>query len=282
MKIFHNNEAKQINVLDERFYQSSKNLVYYPSVTTILDVFPKGYGYIEWVKGVGFNADDILRKAGEQGTNIHNMIDRYLKGDTIKWFNDESVGLYTLVEWQMFTRFVEFWNMAKPELFVHEFAIVSDTLGFGGTIDFIGKINGELYLIDWKSSNYIHKTHELQIASYATAWNELNPDNPIQKTAILWLNAQTRGEDKKGKKLQGRGWQLKDDWGRSYADAYKIFEHAHALWREENPNYKPANLIYASEYCLNLPPVLTEEKVAEVKKKRGRKAKSVKEIIDGK
>jgi len=35
MKVFFNNDAKQINVLDERFYQSSENPEkFYPSVTT--------------------------------------------------------------------------------------------------------------------------------------------------------------------------------------------------------------------------------------------------------
>lgn len=279
MKIFHDNEAKQINVLDERFYISVKNPdKYYPSVTTILDVFPKGYGYITWLKDVGHNAEDILERAATQGSNIHNMIDRYINGETIKWLTDDGKGLYTLTEWQMFSRFVEFWNLAKPEVIVHEFALVSETLGFGGTVDFIGRINGDVYLIDWKSSNYIHKTHELQIAAYAMGWNEMNPDTPITKTAILWLNAQTRGEDKKGKKLQGRGWQLKDDWGRDYTEAYKIFAHAHALWKEENPNYRPANLLYPSEYTK----VPFEPAKEEPKKKRTRKSKSVKEIIDGK
>ena len=41
------------------------------------------------------------------------------------------------------------------------------------------------------------------------AWNELNPENKIQRTGILWLNAATRGEDKKGINIQGKGWQIK-------------------------------------------------------------------------
>ncbi len=280
--IFHNNDAKQLNVLDERFYPSSKipNL-FHPSVTTILEVYPKGYGYDEWLKSVGFNAEIIMTKAGDQGSVIHNMIDKYLNGEVIKWINDEGKGLYTLTEWQMFSRFVEFWEMCKPEIFVHEFALVSDTLRFGGTIDFIGKINGEMYLVDWKSSNYIHKTHELQISAYATMWNEFNPKHKIDKTAILWLNASTRGVDKQGKKIQGKGWQLKDDWGRTYQDAYRVFEHTHAIWDEDHPNYKPANLLYASEYQKGVTTVypVAEDVVEAPVKKKGRKSKSIKDIV---
>ena len=251
MKTFYNNEAKQLNILDERFYQSSKFPdKYYPSVTTILEVFPKGYGYDEWLRSVGFNSSEILRKAGEQGSNIHDMIDHYLSGETIKWINDDESMKYTLIEWQMFVRFCEFWDKWKPQTYVHEFAIVSDELGIGGTIDFIGKLNKTVYLIDWKSSNAIHKTHELQVASYAKMWNELNPKYKVDKTAILWLNAGTRGEDKAGKKIQGQGWQLKDDFGRPWEDAYKVFEHVFAVWKEENENFKPKNLIYPTEFSL--------------------------------
>lgn len=152
MKIFHNNEAKQLNILDERFYQSDKDPdKYYPSVTTILEVFPKGYGYDEWLRSVGFNSSEILRKAGEQGSNIHAMIDQYLGGTMIKWVNEDESMRYTLIEWQMFSKFVEFWTKWKPETYVHEFSLVSDKLGFGGTIDFIGKIGKHIYLIDWRA-----------------------------------------------------------------------------------------------------------------------------------
>lgn len=251
MRIFNNNEAKQINVLDDRFYKSKIEDVYYPSVTTVLDAYMKGYGFNEWLKQVGYNADTILQKAGEQGTNVHTMIDHYLSGVKVSWMNEYEQPKYTLTEWQMFNRFIEFWERSKPTITVSEFAIVSDALRIGGTIDFIGEINGEKWLIDWKTSNYIHKTYELQLAAYAIMWNEFNPDYKIDRTGILWLNAATRGEDKKGKSIQGKGWQLKE-FDRHYTDAFKLFEHTQAIWEEENPSYKPKNLIYPSEFQLIL------------------------------
>ena len=248
MKIFNNNEARQVNVLDERFYQSlNKSDVYYPSVTTILEAYMKGYGFNDWLKQVGYNADIILERAGEQGSNVHNMIDMYINGFRVSCMNDDMRPRYTLNEWQMFCKFIDFWDKNTPETFVNEFVIVSDTLRIGGTIDFIGKISGETWLIDFKTSNAIHKTHELQLAAYAVMWNEFNPDYKIDRTGILWLNAQTRGEDKTGKKIQGKGWQLKE-FERPYEEAYKLFRHTQAIWNEENPNYKPKNLIYPMEF----------------------------------
>ena len=251
MKIFNDNEARQINILDERFYQSQKNPeIYYPSVTTILDAYYKGYGFHDWLKQVGYNADTIVEKAAEQGSNVHNMIDLYIKGFKVSWVDDEMKQNYNLNEWEMFIKFIEFWETYNPDVLVSEFTMVSDELKFGGTVDFIGTINGERWLIDFKTSNYIHKTHELQLAAYAVMWNELNPEHPIERTGILWLNALTRGADKSGKKIQGKGWQIKE-FERPIEDAFKLFQHTQAIWNEENPNYKPKNLKYKMEFQRN-------------------------------
>lgn len=247
MKIFNDNEAKQIDVLDERFYLCKNDGKYYPSVTTILEAYYKGYGFNEWLKQVGFNADEIMRKAGDEGTTIHNMIDCYLNGITVSWIDDQFNPRYNINEWTMFCKFVEFWEKYNPEKIVGEFTMCSDTFRFGGTADFIGKINDQIWLLDWKSSNYLHKTYELQLSAYAMMWNELNPNYKIERTGILWLKAQTRGEDKKGICIQGKGWQIKE-FDRPYEDAFELFKHTQAIWEEENPNYKPKNLVYPMEF----------------------------------
>ena len=42
---------KQVNVLDSRFYR--RNDKYYPSVTSVLNYFPKNKFFHEWLKDVG-------------------------------------------------------------------------------------------------------------------------------------------------------------------------------------------------------------------------------------
>ena len=247
MKIFFDEDSSQLNILDERYYQSNKNKdVYYPGVTTILDAYYKGYGYSEWLKQVGYNADEIVRKAAEQGSNVHNMIEMYLNGFEVSWIN-ENEEKYTLAEWQMFCKFIEFFEKYKPEVLAIEFQFCNENLGFGGTLDLICKIGAEVWLIDHKTSNYIHKTHELQLAAYRKAWNELNPQYEINRSGILWLNAKTRGEAKD--KIQSKGWQLKE-FDRDWKEAYKLFVHTQAIWKEENPNYKPRNQFYPSSFKL--------------------------------
>ena len=45
--------SKQINILDQRFYRFNDE--YYPSVSTILNYFPKGKFFEDWIKANGFN-----------------------------------------------------------------------------------------------------------------------------------------------------------------------------------------------------------------------------------
>jgi len=248
MKVFYNGDSQRIDIIDERFYESKKTPgVFFPGVTTVLEAYMKGYGFTQWLKDVGHSAEEILRRTGEVGSHVHEMIDFYLKGFEVSWLDANDKNLYTLEEWQLFSKAVEFFEKFKPEILTGEFNFCNESRRYGGTIDLICKINNEIWLIDHKTSNAIYKTHELQVAAYVTAWNDLNPQYPIKRTGILWLKAATRGEDKQGKKIQGEGWQLKE-FDRPYQDAFRLFEHTQAIWEEENPNWKPKNLTYPVTY----------------------------------
>lgn len=240
--LIHQPENQQINFLDSRYYSKTDG-VYYPSVTTVLNVYPKGKQFEQWLKDVGLNADDIVRRAANQGTNVHNAIDKYLKGEEVKWATETGHANYILEEWLMFLKFVEFWSTWNPKMIANEFNLISDTYKLGGTIDIMCEINGERWLLDAKSSNSLHTTHELQLAAYAMMWNEVNPQFRVDRTGIIWLKALTRGADKLKKSIQGKGWQIKE-YDRHYTEAWKLFQHTRAIWDEENPNYKPANMIY--------------------------------------
>ena len=240
MKTIHDALNKQINFLDERFY-TKDNENFYPSVTHILDVYPKGFGFVQWLKDMGNNADDVVKRAAEQGSKIHDAIDRYLQGEKLEWASAENKEYYNLNEWMMILKFVEFWTIYKPEVIANEEQMLSESLGFGGTIDLVCKMNGQIWLIDHKSGNSLHKSHELQLSAYAMMWNEQHPQQKIERTAIMHLQARTRGPS--AGKIQGKGWELKE-FERKYEDGFRVFLHVQALWKEENPNPKPKNLVY--------------------------------------
>lgn len=279
MKIFNDPKNKRITCLDERYY--SKDMEnFYPSVTTVLQVYPKGFGYEKWLKENGEDADSILKEAGEQGSKVHDGIDQIIKGEQVMWTHqlvdtyqlrtvesheqfimdkeDGNIGkylkeiqIYSLLEWQMLLRFAEFVEQVKPEFEANELNMIVDELKLGGTLDIVCMINGERWLIDTKTSNYIHKSHEIQLSAYKKMWDVLNPSMPIDRVGILWLKAQTRGVDSKGKSIQGQGWQLKPI-GMEADHGWKLFEHTRAIWDSENPNYKPKNLIYPDRIKLNI------------------------------
>lgn len=250
MKVLHDKEDRQINVLDERFYLSHKEKdVYWPSVTTILEAYPKGYGYVNWLKQVGFNADEIVKKAGEEGTRIHEAIEQILKGFQVNWMDEEGNAFYNLTEWQMICKFMDFYSTYKPKIIHIEQQIVSDELRVGGTIDFVCEINGEKWLIDFKSSNAVYESYFLQIAKYVEMWEEKYKDK-IDKSGILWLKSATRGPDRAGKKIQGAGWQLKES-SKSQEDNLFTFNATQHIWERENPVYKPKNVIYPDHFKID-------------------------------
>lgn len=279
MKIFNDPKNQRISIQDERFYTT--NLVdFYPSVTTVLQVYPKGYGYEKWLKENGDEADSILREAGEQGSKVHDGIDQIIKGEQVMWTHTlidtyqlrtvesherfikdnldgnldrytKEVQIYTLSEWEMLLRFAEFVELHQPEFEANELNMIVEELKLGGTLDIVCKINGERWLIDVKTSNYVHKTHELQLAAYKKMWDALNPEMPIDRVGILWLKAQTRGVDSKGKNIQGKGWQMKE-FETPQEISWKLFQNVRAIWDAENPNYKPKNLIYPDRIQLKI------------------------------
>lgn len=240
MKIIHNNDIEQITFLDERFYFDTKSEKYYPSVNTILDVYPKGYGYIQWLKDLGSNADEVMQRAGEQGTHVHDGIQQFLLGNEIQWINGEKDN-YTLEEWLMILKFIDFYKTYKPKVLAIEESLVSGALGFGGTLDLVCEINGVIWYIDHKSGNAIYKTNKIQGAAYQKLWNE-QKDIKIQKLGCLHLRSTTRGPDKTGKCIQGKGWKIHESTESEHL--YTLFEHAHEIWKEENPNPQPKNMVY--------------------------------------
>ena len=79
-RLDYNPELKQINFLDRRVYKRGEG-VFYPSVTTILQYMPKNKFFESWMKDVGHNADLIMRRAGKQGTQVHEAAEKLVLGE---------------------------------------------------------------------------------------------------------------------------------------------------------------------------------------------------------
>jgi len=231
--IEHKEGDKQINVLDQRFY--SRDGKFYPSVTSILNYFPKNQFFHSWLKDVGHNSEIIASKAAAEGTQVHNAAEDFINGKEITWIDEYGNVKYNLDVWKMILRFADFWNTYKPELVAAEYHLFSDEHEYAGTGDLVVRFQDKLQLLDIKTSNSLHTSYDLQLAAYAKAWNETH-DEHITETGIIWLKASTRGPAKD--KIQGKGWQLKS-CGDIDAN-FKMFMNVYDIYKLENPDAKPA------------------------------------------
>ena len=230
-----NPELQQINFLDRRVYKRSEG-VYYPSVTTILQYMPKNKFFDTWLKDVGHNADYIMKKAGKEGTQVHEAAEKLVKGEEVSWMDDYGNARYSQIVWEMILKFAEFWNTYKPELISAEDFVWSDKYKYAGTADLVVKMDGQVWLLDLKTSNSIHKSYDLQLASYAKALEECKGIK-IERTGIIWLKAHTRSASKKKGVYQGKGWQVKviD----KIDENFELFNLIYKLYSLENPTVEP-------------------------------------------
>jgi hypothetical protein len=226
-------------MLDARFYYDT-NGEFVPSVTTILEAYPKDAHFFKWLKEVGTDADAIRDEAGRRGSVVHQLTEQYDTGEEVSLLNMDGNLQYKMIEWSMFERYVEFSTRFKPEIIMSEQNFVNSFLGFAGTLDRVIKMNGLTYLIDIKTSNVIHDSYWLQLAAYRELLLQ-NKGMEVDFVGILHLNAKTRTEGKIGA-IQGQGWQLIQQ--RDTAKELSLFDKVRDLWLEQNKDAKPKRASY--------------------------------------
>lgn len=107
-----------------------------------------------------------LAAAGGAGTLVHNWVERYIKRENPDM--PESKELQKSVN-----KFLKWTEEFSVEFLASEVKIYSVKHGYAGTLDFICKINGKLYIGDLKTSNGMyHTTMGAQVAAYKMAREE--------------------------------------------------------------------------------------------------------------
>jgi len=226
-------DAKQITLPDSRYYR--RNGKYYPSITYVLSAYPKGKHFENWLKQMGTSADYIVKQAGQEGTQVHEMIEAYLNGEELNFLNSLGNPAYNPDVWQMFLRFVDFWETYNPKLIETEVHLFSDELKVAGTCDMVCEIDDKLWVIDFKTSNHLQTTYDLQTAVYAKCYEECY-GKTADHTAVLWLKSSKRGP--KDGFMQGKGWEIYES-KRTMDENLDIFKTVKKLFDLENPTHKP-------------------------------------------
>ena len=230
-------DAKQITMPDSRYYQ--RNGEYYTSITYVLGAYPKGKFFEDWLKKVGYASEHIVRKAADQGTQTHEMIEDFLNGKELNFLSPSGYPQYDPLVWQMFLRFVDFWEEYNPKLIETEVHLFSDELRVAGTCDMVCEIEidgkTELWIIDFKTSNHLQTTYDLQTAIYGKCYEECF-GKKADRYGVLWLKSNKR-KAAEGK-IQGKGWEMYES-KRTQEENIDIFMTVKRLFDLENPKHSP-------------------------------------------
>jgi len=154
----------------------------YPSVTTVLSILSEE-GIKKWRDKIGNReADKISKRASKRGTEVHEIIEKYLDNTP-----DYTFGYLPHVIQSLEDIKIELKNI--NEIYLQECALYSDHLGLAGRVDCIGKYDSELSVIDFKTSKKPKKkewisAYFMQCAAYAIMWEE-RTGIPITKLVIL-------------------------------------------------------------------------------------------------
>ena len=230
-------DSKMITLPDSRYYR--RNGKYYPSITYVLGTYPKGSYFEDWLKKVGYASEYIVKKAAEQGTETHEMIEDYLNGKELNFLSPTGYPQYDPLVWQMFLRFVDFWEEYNPKLIETEVHLFSDEIKVAGTCDMVCEIEidgkTELWIIDFKTSNHLQTTYDLQTAIYGKCYEECY-GKKADRYGVLWLKSSKRGP--KDGVIQGKGWEMYES-KRTQEENIDIFMTVKKLFDLENPRHSP-------------------------------------------
>jgi len=172
-----------------------------PRVTAIIGEFLEN-----WEAVPEYN----LEKAAKFGQAVHTATE----------YDDEGVlNLRTLDRniWPCVKAWRTFQNDFDVKFEAIEPVVYSLRHGYAGRIDRIGTVKGVRSVIDIKTAKH-KSTHDLQVAAYLNAWNELNPRNRVVRRYLVELR---RNATYKVTEMKGAG-------------DFAIFLSALALYRWKN------------------------------------------------
>ena len=120
-----------------------EELIKLVSITSITSHFNREI-FINWRKKVGdVQADKITKAATKRGTDMHTLTEYYLKNDDLPAVPPISEFLFKIAKGEL--------NKIN-NIYALEGALYSKQLGIAGTVDCIAEYNGELAIIDFKTS----------------------------------------------------------------------------------------------------------------------------------
>jgi genome maintenance exonuclease 1 len=163
-----------------RFYESPTSGDWYPSVTTVTG-FEKKEFWAKWrsdPKNMAISQQSISR-----GNKLHEIAEAYLKQDhaMIKAAPLGDKTLFMLIKKNL-DKITNIYGQEQP--------LWSDTLRLAGRFDCIADYDGEISIIDFKSSRREKRKSDIenyfqQACAYAHMWLECTGQKKLPRTVIL-------------------------------------------------------------------------------------------------
>ena len=201
------------NAVHQRYYTKDGELV--AGSTTILSVMAKP-NLIRWAWNCGIKGEDYTKvrdSAGSVGTITHLMITEELQNRVpdLKDFTQNNIDSATLClnsfhEWRK-SHTLEVIHVEKP--------LISNIYRYGGTPDFLGYVNGELELMDFKTSNGIWNDYYYQLASYRQL--EIENGYNVETARILRFS-------------KGDNVEFEDRLIKQFSYEFELFTHCLAIY----------------------------------------------------
>ncbi len=175
MQFIHNTivipRAFQTEIDGVRYYQTPQGKLY-PSITTVLSKTSDMSGLDEWRERVGSDvAEQIMKEAQIHGTMTHKLCEDYLN-------NRESEGDFLDIPKSHFEKLKPYLHKMNNIRGI-EIPLYSDEFEIAGTCDCIAEYDGDLSIIDFKTSRsrlveHYDKVQKyfMQATAYSLMWKE--------------------------------------------------------------------------------------------------------------
>tara|TARA_Y100000816_G_scaffold153028_1_gene109021 strand:- start:687 stop:1370 length:684 start_codon:yes stop_codon:yes gene_type:complete len=150
-------EVEPVNKDGVRFYKLPKTDKYYPSVTSITS-FKNAKFFKEWRTKIGEDeANRITARATQRGTAFHSIAEDYINGelDLDKYLDNNPLSV------RMFQSAKDTLNRIN-NIHCLEAFLYSHYLGLAGRVDCIAEFDGELAVIDFKTSTKEKKEEHIE------------------------------------------------------------------------------------------------------------------------
>ena len=172
----------------KRFYETPDGKLY-PSITTVLSTRNKK-GLFEWRKKVGDEvANYVARTSANRGTAVHHMCEDYLNNFPIDWPDKWKEHEKKFLPYCLFKQLKKSVLEKIDNIRSQECALFSHKYRVAGRVDCIAEYDGELSIIDFKTStkertDEYNENYYIQAAAYAEMFEE-QTGTPIEQIVIL-------------------------------------------------------------------------------------------------